>query len=239
MVPNMILIDNHNDKIIMKNNLNLSARALMNSIDMSVSNMDELSEGYGKSPVYDINIDKDRLISEFYDVLSKNILDEFWYEDIKENIRAKILVYNDRFYICDSLDRWSPPYYFICEYDNKPLYINTKVETAYYYEDDNTKTYDDISNFGLTAKERDELIITKLNNEIAKHSSNELGKSININIFNSNNNDGTYKAENSNFNVLDGLTFFIVYINNDKISIFDNEIEANNYQVAGYTLEDY
>ncbi len=239
MVPNMLLIDNHNDKIIMKNNLNLSARVLMDSIDMNISNIDELSEGYGKSPVYDIKIDKNGLIREFYGVLSKNILDEFWYKEIKKNIKVKILVYSDRFYICDNFNRWSPPYYFIYKYDDKPLYISSKVERAYFYEDDGSKVYGDISSFGLTLEERDELIISKLNNEISKYASDELGKSIRIKIYNPNNKDGQYKAENSSFNVLDGLTFFVVYFNNNRFNVFDNDIEASNYQVAGYTLEDY
>lgn len=239
IVPNMILIDNHNDKIIMKNNLNLSARVLINSIDKRIPNMDELSEGYGKSPAYNISVDKDRLISEFYDVLSKNILDEFWYAETKKSIKAKILVYNDRFYICDSLDRWSPPYYFICEYNNKTLYINSEVETAYYYEDDDTKINNDISSFGLTLEKRDEIIISKLNKEISKYTTDEFNESINIKIYYSNKTDGAYKAENFNFNVLDGLTFFVVYMYKDRINAFDNEIKASNYQVAGYTLEDY
>ncbi len=239
MVPNMLLVNNYNEKVMVKNNLNLASRVLISSIDKRPIKMGELGQGYEKEVSYDIHIHRDRLLNQFYDILYKNLLDKLLYEETKKNIKAKIIVYNDRFYICDTLERWSVPYYFIHKYGNSPLYLNTKTNIAYYYDDTGAKIYDDIYNIGLNSEKKKEIIITKLNNEIAKYTSNEFKESIGIKIYNPHKADGKYKAENSYFNVLDGLTFFVVYVERDIVNVFDNEIKGLNYQVAGYTLEDY
>ncbi|WP_432409478.1 hypothetical protein [Wukongibacter sp. M2B1] len=239
MVPSMLFISNQNDRVIMKNNLNLAAKVLINAVDKQVINMDELGEGYIKSIDYEIRVDRDRLLSEFYEVLFENVLEKSWYEEIKRDIKAKIIVYNDRFYICDNLDRWSPPYYFIDKYNGEPLYLNTMTDTACYYDDLGDKVSSDISFFGISNAEKEDLIINKLNEQIVKYVMNEFKEGINIKIYNPHKPDGAYKAEYSRFNVLDGLTFFVVYVENDVKSVFDNEIKLSNYQIAGYTLEDY
>lgn len=70
-IPNMILIDNNNDIKLMKQNLNLASRAIINSVDKEILDSGEMSAGYNKDFYYDVNIDHERLLKEFYDVLRK------------------------------------------------------------------------------------------------------------------------------------------------------------------------
>jgi len=239
-IPNMILIDNNNDTELMKQNLNLSARALINTVDKTVSNVNEIAEGYGKEFYFDINVDNERVLEEFYDVLRKNIIDAEEYESVKKSIKLKIIVYHDRFFVADERDLWSPPFFFTRYYEGKEYYLNSKDNKAYYYDDSGNKVFDiNISDLGISSKEKNDIIINKVNQMVGQLTYEAgLRDGINIKIFNKDNDDTNYIAENCHFNILDGLTFFVVYVSNKPMFFHDEKLDYKNYNVAGYTLED-
>lgn len=239
-VPNMILIDNNNDIELMKQNLNLSARALINAVDKNISNVNEIAEGYDKGFYFDINVDNERLLKEFYDVLRKNVVDTEEYEAAKNSIKLKIVVYNDKFFVANERDLWSPPFFFTLQHEGIEYYLNSKDNKAYYYDDTGNKISDvNISDLGISLKEKNDIIINKINQMVGQLTyETGLRDGITIRIFNKDNNDKNYISENCHFNILDGLTFFVVYASNKHMLFYGKKLNYKNYNVAGYTLED-
>ncbi|WP_432664793.1 hypothetical protein R9X47_00880 [Wukongibacter baidiensis] len=238
-IPNMILIDNNNDIELMKQNLNLASRAIINSIDKEIPNSGEMSDGYNKNFYYDVNIDHERLLKEFYDVLRKNIVDDNEYESVKDNVKSKILVYHDKFFIADEKDLWSPPFFFMVEHNGTDIYLNSMDDKAYYYDDTGSKVYKDISEYGITLRQKNDIIIDKVNQTVGQLTY-EVGlrDGINIKILNKDNDDVNYIVQNRHFNILDGLTFFVVFVENKPLEFDGKRLDYKNYNVAGYTLED-
>ncbi len=229
VVPNILLIDNHNDSIIIERTLNSASKILIDSYDKKITNIDALAEGYEKVNI-DIEIDKDRLLKQFYEITKGTIADDDLYTEIIENIKTKMLVYEDKFFISYNEDSWGPPYFFTYKYNDKIYYLNTKNDNVYYYNGNN-KVYDTIGDIGLSNIQKDYIIIDKINEYIKKYLDEG---SFEIKI----KNEHDFKEGYQYFNVLDGLTFFVIYKEDNLIDIWDR-INYKKYNVAGYTLSNY
>lgn len=112
-------------------------------------------------------------------------------------------------------------------------------DKAYYYDDTGSKVYKDISEYGITLREKNDIIIDKVNETVGRLTY-EVGlrDGINIKILNEENDDINYIVQNRHFNILDGLTFFVVFVENKPMEFHGKRLNYKNYNVAGYTLED-
>ncbi len=228
--------NNHN----MKESLNLSARALSDSIEKTRINYAELAKDYSKNELSVIEINKDTLLNEFYDILYKNVLDESRFGSIKNRLILKMLVYYDKFYVADANDNWSIPYYFTTTIGNELIYFNTKNNTAAYYDSSGTIKYNrDISFYSITPVQKNDIIINKINTIVMQYTSEKVVREngLRIEIKNPANPDNDYRVKKSYFNALNGITFFVVYVENTSIAVNNRDIKYKNYNVVGYTIE--
>ncbi len=230
---------NHNQFQVgeIKQNLNLSAKALINSIDKEVVNVDNIAEGFNRSNEQEVSINKDKLLREFYDVLFKNYHHEKNFAGIKSRLVVKLLVLHDRFYVANLHDQWSPPFYFTDYQLGKQIYFNTRNHTIYYYDETSEKVYQPMELYGTTAEIKNQLIIDKINSVIGNETAiyREEGQ-LAIEIRNQESNIGDYNSKYQNFNVLEGITFFVIYQEDSKIEINREFFQYKNYNVVGYTL---
>jgi len=235
----LVYLDNTNSETEgIKQALNLSAKAVACAIDGSKSNYDEMAKGMDRSELSEIAIDNDKLLSEFYDVLYKNILNNESFERIKAGIPAKVVVYYDRFYIAGNDDKWSPPFYFTHYSGGKLLYLFTKSDIAYYYDNSGIKVFTNIHAENISREQKNDIIINKVNSAIFQYTFDSVtGKGLTVQIRNPENNEAEYKVRHSYFNVLDGITFFVLYKENTGIGVDTREFEYANYNVVGYTVE--
>ncbi|MTI48726.1 hypothetical protein [Sporosalibacterium faouarense] len=218
--------------------LSLSAKALANNVNNTRSNFNNTSKGYKKNMYEEsIEVDKERLLQEFYETLYTNYYNEDLYRQIKKNILIKMIVYSDKCYVAKKNDKWSPPYFFTKESGGKLIYFNSNNDLAYYYNSSNNRIYTNISNLGITEKEKQQIVIDKINSIVAQNTygdNREMG--LKIGMYNPFNIDGKYMESYSRFNVLDGLTFFIVHASDRNIFLDNKEFRYNNYTVIGYTM---
>lgn len=237
-VPLSFLNSNNAEIRDIKQSLNLSAWALANCVSYEASNIENLANGYERSPEKCIAVDKDRLLSEFNGILYKNVCNDVKFEAVKGRLYIKVLVYQDMFYIADNKDRWSPPFFFTLQDEAHGLiYLSVNENTAYYYNG-LIKTPVSLGDLGLDEKKRNEIIISSINDKVARftYEINDRN-SLRIQIQNPYINNSEAKVKMSYFNVLEGITFFVVYAEDTRITINSKDFHYKNYNVTGYTLE--
>lgn len=215
--------------------MSLSAKALANCAEGTKTNLNNESIGYGQKNYIIIN--KERLLKEFYDSLYSNYYNQEVFNKIKGNLFAKILVYEDKFYVADVNDKWSPPYFFTKEIEGVIIYLNSANDIVYFYNGSSDIVYSNISNFGITQEEKQQEIIRKLNGVVSQHTFEHISqKGLKIETFNPFKLDGEYIAKYGRFNILDGLTFFVVFAEDKRVYLDDKEFRYKNYNVVGYTM---
>lgn len=225
---------------ILEQNLNLSARVLKNSIINKASNMRVLAIGEFEY----MEIDKEKLLSDFYDVLYKNYNNVEKFEIIKSNLIVKILIMIDRFYICGSDDVWREPIFFI-EYNesiNKMVYFNILNSNIYYIEN-TSKKYMILEDIGITLDYKNDFIISRINNYIGRYTRRNVYEkagfsqySLKIMIKNKEKNNVEYKVENRYFNALEGITFLIIYADEKEVYLLNEIYNYKKYNISGYTF---
>ncbi|SHK59542.1 hypothetical protein [Paramaledivibacter caminithermalis] len=236
-IPTIMMISNNQNNYGIKQNLNLASKVIADSIDKNLPNIGNLAKGDEKNTYLDIGIDKKRLLEEFYNVLYMNTKDKLKFHKIKDSIKMKFVVYHDKFFIANNDDNWSQPFFFTKKVGNTIVYLNIKNDMAYYYDFIGNKIYKPISNFSITKKEKNQIIIDKINSKIAQITSEKnLRKGLGIRILNPEDSDS--KIKNHYFNVLEGVTFFVVYAKNRLFTSNKYEFNYKNYNVAGYTVKD-
>ena len=222
-----------------KQSLNLAAKAVVNCVEQDISNLDEVMNGYERIDAIDIKIDKERLLKEFKQVIESNCFNQKEkIKKIEDSILAKALVYHDMFFVADKTDNWSPPFFFTTVRAGKLLYLNTSNDLVAYYDSAGDLKTENISNYSITRKEKNEIIINKINQWVAQYTY-ELGerRGLNIQIRNPYEHDIEYKIKTSHLNVLDGITFFVVYAENNFLTMNMQEFNFKDYNVVGYTIE--
>jgi hypothetical protein len=241
-VPLAALNDNHIEVESVKQNLNLAARSVCNAVENSLKNYENLSEGYRKSSHVGIQINKERLLQEFYDILRKNYYNEDEFERVKDRICLKVLVCGDRFYIADDRNRWSQPYFFTTYIDGVIKDVATvnilSQEVSYFCAGQQVyKPLEDPA-VQMTSQKKNKIIIEKLNEIISQYTYDFQRKtSINIKIKNPDETDAGYKMQYRDFNVLDGITFFVLYAEDNYVYSDSKNFHFKNYNVTGYTFK--
>lgn len=218
--------------------ISLSAKALGNCVETTKTNLYGERRGFDKN-IYEnpVTVDKDKLLIEFYDSLYSNYYDEEVFNKITSDIIAKILVYDDKFYVAGISDKWSPPYFFTKEVGGNIIYLNTSSDVAYYYNASGNKVYSNITSFSITQEEKQQEIIDKLNETVSQLTFDYYRQNgLKIETYNPFKSDGEYIASYSRFNILDGLTFFVVFAENRGIYLDNRELIYKNYNVVGYTM---
>lgn len=240
-----------------KQMLNLSAKVLINNIDSENLKLIDVSLGSTIPKNVEISVNKDKLLNDFFDTVYKNLNNTEIFESIKNNIPVKVLVFYDRFFVAGRDNQWSAPYFFTYSNNNKTYYLNNRNTQAYYFEGGEEKTAT------INKSIVDRVIIERINSVVTSYTNANLMKEkdsprytdkklyieiqnpseINIkNIAGETNqkkiNDFmNNRNRKSNFNILNGITFFVVYLEEDYIGIRGSEIIYPNYNVVGYTLD--
>lgn len=220
-----------------KQSLNLSAKALVKGIDQGVYSQDALANGFNQSN-FEVELDRNALLNEFYEILSKNYYHKERVRTIKSHLILKSLVFYDRFYIANLQDQWSPPYFFTIQHDSNLYYLTILEGMIYTYEASGEKRYLKGSDIGLSLMNQNQLIIDKLNAQLAKETRVlNNGIPLAIEIKNPYIEGIDYQEQYGHFNPLEGITFFVVF-GEGKLTLLDQqEFHFRNYNVVGYTLE--
>jgi hypothetical protein len=237
-VPLSVLNSNNAEIRNIKQSMNLSARALENCVSREDTNLQNLADGYDKPPEREIKVDKNKLLSEFKDIFNKNMCYKTNFEDIYDRIYIKVLVYKDMFYIADNKDEWSQPFFFTIQQEAYgQIYLSVNENMAYYFQG-KSKTYGSLVDFGLDEGKRNEIIIKSINDKVAQYTY-EIGErnSLKIQIRDPYIQDNDEKVKMSYFNVLEGVTFFVVYAEDTDINVNSKDYHYKNYNVTGYTME--
>ncbi len=220
-----------------KQSLNLSAKALAKAVDQETLNKETISLGFTKANI-EVSIDHDLLLEEFYKVLYQNYYHQDRFQGLKKSILLKVLVYYDRFYIADLQDRWSPPCYFNVSYEGNIYYLTTLDGQVYTYDEQGEKRFLRATDIEISDGEQEQLIIDKINTEIANETSRyNRGIPLVIEIKNPEIEDFQYLQKYGHFNVLEGVTFFVIYGERKTIGIDQKQFQFSNHNVVGYTLE--
>ncbi|MDF2522565.1 MAG: hypothetical protein K0R31_206 [Clostridiales bacterium] len=239
-IPSMGLKEVHDSNQDIKQALNLSTRVIGNCVDRSKINFTELARGYNRDSHIPIEVDRERLMKEFYQLMSKNLTSERKFQSVKDKLLVKVVVYYDQFFVADKKDSWSAPYFFTWDSGNELIYLNTQDDTVSYYDasgyrrNDRTITY-----YGLNREQKNDQIIKQLNAVVAQYTSEKLIRKngLKIEIQNSARSDLGLKLNKSFFNVLDGVTFFVIYAENPSMVVNSKDVKYRNYNVVGYTVE--
>lgn len=246
-----------------KQNINLAAKVLVGSAEQRNTNIDNIGTGYDLEGDIEIEVDRARLLRDFDQALRNNYKRAEDYQKAKAHIPIKILVMYDRFYVADWDDVWSEAYYFQYREGNRTYFLNTRNSKAYYlasggepiYVNIDPKIRDQvvIDRVNQMVSAYTDSYFTTVGAELSgdsilRHTDNQL----NIEIQNPSTTDPanvsnmapeeitaffTEKYRQSNFNVLDGITFFVVHLEEKYFGLRAEEIIYQNYNVAGYTLE--
>lgn len=239
-IPTMGLKEVHDSNQEIKQALNLSTRVIGNCIERSKINFTELAKGYERDVNTPIEVDRERLLKEFYQLMSKNFPSERKFQSVKDKLLIKVVVYYDEFFVANKSDSWSAPYFFTWNAGSELAYLNTQNDVVSYYDSSGNKRIDrTIADYGLNEEQKNDRIIQQLNSVIAQYTSEKLVREngLKIEIQNPARNDQQYKLSKSFFSVLDGVTFFVVYAENPWMSVNSRDIKYQNYNVVGYTVE--
>jgi hypothetical protein len=223
----------------LEQSLNLSCKVFKTCI-IKTGNKKEAGK---RAPIVE-NIDKEKLLQDFYDILSLNYPNITGYNNIKRNIRLKMIIHGDRMYYAGTNNKWSIPVFFT-EYNEIPgteVYFNINDDSVYYYIGTD-KYYTDLNALGITNEEKYELIIDKVNSIVAKNTiqrtvtgSQEQVFSAKLNIQNPYTSDNTIKHDMSYFNILEGSTFFVIYTEGLNHQSGNMDFTFKNLAVSGYTI---
>lgn len=239
-IPTSYLQRVNNENHDIKQHLNLSARVLADCIEKEITNSRDIALGYSRPKLTPVRVDRDRLLPEFYEVLLKNSGSRENFERTKSRLLVKILVYYDMLYVAKNDDSWDIPYYFTFNVGSDIIYLNTRDDTVRYFDSAGTERSDrSISDYGLTREQKNDIIIGKINSAVAKYTSEKVirDSGLNIEIFNPSKQDPAYLASKQDyFNVLDGITFFVVYAENTRMNVNRTDFQYINYNVVGYTV---
>lgn len=211
--------------------------------------------GYYLAEEEEISIDRNKLLKEFNGILRNHYNNQADYEKARSQIPVKVLVLHDRFYVAGIDDEWSEAYYFQYREGNKILFLNTRNNKGYYLSNGVPQWVP------IEPVIRDKIVIDRVNEVVSaytnayitnsgahRYSNNQLTIEIqNPTEISLDKLDGMSNEEISNlikeryrqenFNILDGITFFTVYLEEQYLSARDQEIVYQNYNVAGYTME--
>lgn len=234
-VPLSFLNHTHFESREIKQDINLSAKVLQNCVSCDIHNLEALSEGYERKK--EIEIDKERLLKEFNEALYENILDWDRFDKIKKRIRLKVLTYKDCFYIEEGSNQWGPPFFFTFWHPSFGV-VSLEINNPQgYYYDGKTRTSVPLEFLGLDEEGRDEIILSAINQKVAQYTY-EPGEreSLGIEIGNRYGKDRKNTLENTYFNVLEGITFFVVYAEDTQFQLHSQDYHFKNYNVTGYTL---
>jgi len=241
-----------------KQTLSLSAKVLVNNFREDAANMGELARGYSMDDLSVVNIDRDKLLDEFDQLIYSNTGDKERFEKVKSCILLKALVLKDKFFITRKVeeapgkfkDVWGPPFFFTTEgYMGNTRYLlnlNIKDNRVVYCDGaGNTKTDKVLNDIKMDAAGHDfddvkktRIILDKINDEIEKVSY-QLGVRGGLRVVIKNPYDTSIdnKIKNSNVNILNGgITFFVVYGENAFLSASGKDFNFKNYNVVGYSM---
>ncbi|HEY9061254.1 MAG TPA: hypothetical protein VIO64_12240 [Pseudobacteroides sp.] len=235
-----------------KQTLNLSCKVIVNNIENRAANLEGISKGYYMDDISQVNIDMNKLLGDFDELIRYNSGDGESFDKIKRSILLKALVLKDKFFMTKKVetlpgvfeDQWGPPYFFttaIYEGGKENLiYLNTKDDRVVYFEGGTEKRDKVLSDFqgGITRKEKSQLIIDKINLEMEK-ATREIGvrKGIGVKIRNPYDTGIDNAINYANVNVLDGgITFFVLYGDNTLLNANGKDFNFKNYNVAGYSM---
>lgn len=241
-----------------KQTLSLSAKVLVNNFQEDAANMGELAKGYSLDDLSVVNIDRDKLLDEFDQIIYSNTGDKERFEKVKSCILLKALVLKDKFFITRKVeetpgkfkDVWGPPFFFTTEgyMGNSRYFLNLNIKdnrVVYYDAAGNAKADKVLSDFKMDAAGHDfddvqktGIILDKINEEIEK-ASYELGVRGGLHVVIKNPYDTSIdnKIKNSNVNILNGgITFFVVYGENAFLTASGKDFNFRNYNVVGYSM---
>ena len=223
---------------VIKQNMSLSANVLSTSIETTETSYDVIADGYESTNINEVIIDKDTLLADFNYMLKSHFPNSKKYNQVKNGIRLKILVYHDSYYIADQQDKWSFPHFFTYESGGVLYYINSLNNECYYYDATNTKIQTTIDTFGLSDSDKQLAILGQINSHVEKFTYSRLsGKSINIKIDNPYESDMSIRRDTKYFNPLDDITFFVVYSQNEMLGLANQLFMFPQHEVVGYTLQ--
>lgn len=225
----------HHETMEIKQAMNLSARVLVNAVSRAPGTMETLAQGYRKAGDSMVEVDGDLLLQEFRTLLLLNIRKEKQRQHMLEHIAIKVLVYPDRFYTAGKEDVWSPPWFFTLQQGTQLLYINTRDETVYRYDDAGNKLSSTLTQQGITLAQRNREILQQLNRVVGAYTARE-GRGKAIRIFNPEEPDPVYRHQYGYFNPLDGISFFAVYADAPVFWLGHQEVMFPRQAITGYTL---
>lgn len=213
-IGNTISISNNNRNDEIKNILNRSCKVVADSIDIEEENIEHIADGYMLEKRNSIKIDLNRLDNLFESIIKYNskIINT-------EDIKLKIVVYDEQFFIQDKRKTWIPKY---LRDDDKIL----NIFDDQYHNLDSEITYSLPKNY-----DKEEIIINQIN-KVIKSYMKDIQNSYSIGIKNTKD----INLKNKNFNVLNGVTFFVLYIENEPKLVGSEIIKNRKFSVAGYTL---
>lgn len=219
-------------RINTENTLDLVSMVLKNSTSSKLDNLNNISNGYLNTK---FEIDKNKLIYDFFDVLESTDADS----SIKSNIVSLNLVNDDRLYTYDMfLEKWLPVEFYSSVKDGDEIFLSVFGDECYRYDSVGRKVYGTISDYNITDKQRQDIVINKLNEVIGKYTkSSDYVESFGIKIKNTLESNGEEIYKQSFFNQIDDITLFVIY--KDVRTFTFTQIVNNrftNYRVSGYTL---
>ncbi len=239
-----------------KESLNLSAKALANSVEQISVNLDDLALGYSRDEDTYIRVDKEKLQREFYQILKANIMNEQKTAEVESSILIKVLACQDVFFIAgkgkDAV--WSNPVFYkttaIVDGYSRNIFLNTKNNKIYYYNNAGEKVQSSLEKCsvinGIACVDNDDkirvkndVIINMINTEVARYTYEPgIRNGLNIRIRNPKEENPEKIASTSYLNVLDGgVNFFVVYGENPVLSIQSKDFKFKNYNVVGFNIQ--
>lgn len=278
-IPQVLEDVNKYEKRDIKTTMNLASKSLVNSIDMGGASYEIFSLGHYLENEDLIQIDQDRLIKEFNDVLYKNTLNPEYMKELQRRIPLMVLSYGDRFYVAEmkltppangnrqNIEEWDvsyvwlpPIYYNFVDDAGRLIYVTARDEVGTYYQgygatevpmkvDLDTVTKNGVP---VTKQMKEELIVEKLNSVVLAKTVDPANlngglkirikpdglEDLDISSYTAEQKDEYFELlyELDNFNILDGITFFIVYSEDDVRGFDGTTFHYTNYNATGFTL---
>lgn len=268
-IPSLLLKTINDNRESTEQNMHLATMALADAVHAEDVNYKNMSRGYvteeeSNSNISNIGVDEERLLVEFNNILFKSIMDEDKYNDLQNNLVAKIIIYNNYFkvqgktysenysyrqqlrdYKEGKFKGFNPPYYFTTEYMGTTYYLNTQ-DLYLYDEKGNILKKEDpnhpgtfikmtVEDINMTSEKKNQVIISKINSVIA-----DFSDGLKINIKNPENYHDTFiDIRKKDFNFFEGVTFIVIYKEKKFFSSLTgaDDTDFRNYAIAGYTLK--